>query len=359
VVVHSLGTAGAGLLHTLHQVSPLPESRLAELLYQGPSELAAGLDRESAERLDGLLAAAGLESRILGAEDAFEPGDTDHELAVVVRDPQRMPDACSLVVKLLGVTGARARQILCASPAVLIGRVSANTARAIERRFSALGGVEVDVSRSTTALFDVFLGSCAATDRTWADRTLRELGHPVDERPDSPLLVAGISHLEAGRLWQRLACSHLPFRVLNRDFERFDLRLDRAPDTPEMIAFLAESASMPEEVARRVVSSTPLITHPDVTFHRLAEILERLHALGARATGQLLAFQTFGLVVRKVGELKASARVLETLLGLTGPGARAALRETARIEGPLTKTEASWLQWELRQAGTEVSLELR
>ena len=359
VVVHSLGNAGAGLLQALRHLSPLPESRLAELLYQGPSELAAGLDRDSAEKINGLLVSAGLESRVLAAGDAFEPGGADHEVAVVVQDPRRMADAARLAVEILGVTLERARQILCSSPAVLIGRISANTAQAIARRFTALDGVEADVSRSSAALFDVFLGGCEPADRARACRILRDLGHAVEEASGQPLLAAGLSHDEADRLWQQLSRGPFPVRVLNRDFERFDVRLDQAPGSPEMLAFLAESTGMPPEVAGKVVANVPIVTHQNVSFRQLAGLLERFEALGARASGQLLAFQSFALDVRKVGDRRASVHILQALAGLDEDAAEAALRTARRIDGPLTRPQASWLQWELRQAGTEASLVLR
>lgn len=356
VIVDSLGNAGAGLLQALQRMSAVPESRLAELLYQGPSELAAGLDRESAEKLNALLLSAGLEGRILDAGEPFEPGDADHELALAIHDFRRMPDVLRLIVEILGVTAERARQIVCSSPAVLLGRISTNTARAIERRFTALPGVEVDVSRASTAVFDVFLGTCEASDRAHVSRVLRDLGHETGEAGES-LLASGLSREEADRLWSRLSRTSLPIRILNRDFERFDVRLDEAPDSPEMRAFLGES--IPAEVVGKVLGNLPIVTHPNVPFRRLTDVLARFDALGGRATGQLLAFQSFALEVRKVGDRRASSRALRHLAGLDEATAGAALRTAKRIDGPLTRPQASWLQWELRQAGTETSLVTR
>jgi hypothetical protein len=65
----------------------------------------------------------------------------------------------------------------------------------------------------------------------------------------------------------------LPVRILNRDFQRFDARLDDAVDSRERVAFLVESAGMPD---RRAGS-------------------------GGRATAHVLALQSFRLQVKRVG----------------------------------------------------------
>ena len=57
-----------------------------------------------------------------------------------------MAAIAGLIMDVLGVKLDKAREILCGSPTVLIGNVSANTVAALRRRFEPLG-VELDVSQ--------------------------------------------------------------------------------------------------------------------------------------------------------------------------------------------------------------------
>ncbi len=357
VVVDSIGDAGAGLVRALKEVSPLAESRLAELLYQAPSELLADLDQESAEKIHQTLAASGLECRTLDPDETFEQGDADHELALVVRDPSLMNAAAKLLVQLVGADPVTTRKLLFTSPTVFLGRVSANTAAAVGRRFSALGDVEVDVSRPADALFDVFLGDCSAADRQRVLHQMRGFGIAVEEQP--PLLATGLSKAEADRVWEHFGRSGLPLRLVNRDFERFDVRLDAASDSPETIAWLQRSTGMPEKLARKVPGNLPLVLHHNVPFADMTTHLEAAAACGGEASGHLLLFQTFALRVETVGDDTESRQLVQVLAELDENRARAAVCPDGLIEGPLTPPQARWLQWELRQVGTDTELMLR
>ncbi len=357
IVVDSIGDADASLLRALKRISPLPETRLAALLYQAPAILAGGLERESAEAINEMLQQAGLESRVIDGDTAFEPGDDGHELALEVGDFCRMGEVAELVVRVLGVAPPTAKKILCTSPTVLLGKVSAATAGALEQRFAALD-VELIVSRAGEALFDVFLGDCSHGDRMRAVQALRGLGVEVADG-DQPLLASGLARADADRIWERLERTSLPVRVINRDFERFDVRLDQAPASVEMIEFLTTSTGMPEAVAYKAVERTPLVTHPNVPFVEMGALLETIHQLGGEATADLLAFQSFALEITRAGDLPSSAKALEVLADCEAAEALAIVRERRQIAGPLTPPQARWLRWELTRAGTETRMVLR
>ncbi len=362
IVVNSIGDAGIPLMEALKQISPLPEPRLIALLYQAPSELAGGLSRETADEINRFLLSHGLDSAVIGMDDPFEEGDDDHEVALVVKDISRMAGIGRLVMEVLGIDVIKAREILCASPAVLMGKISANTAAAFRRRFQALGA-ELDVSRPSSALYDVFLVDPSPEGREAVSRFMAEQGvtEPAGEGVDDgqPLLAAGLSNKDISAAWNEMVRRNLPVRIINRDFERFDLRMEACPVDEKMVDFLVKTTPMPEAVARKIPEHTPIVTHENIRFAQLDAYLEMIHHLGGRASGHLLSFQTFSLALEKIGNRDETARLLQGLGRLSEEETRKVLDVARMAEGPFTSLQARWLKWEMKGAGTEAEMVLR
>jgi hypothetical protein len=358
VVLRSIGTGGAAIVAGLKQIAAVPEQVIAARLFQAPSLLFQDLPREVAERAATALRQAGLECDIQPRGQPFTPGDAEHEVALVVRDYARMGSLLGSVVQLLGVGAQEARNMLCSSPAVLLGRISLATVEALRRRFEPLGA-ELDVSRTPAARFDVFLGDCPPADQARARQMVARLGLPApDAGRSQPLLAVDLSLRDAERLWDPLRRGNLPARVINRDFARFDLRLEAAPASPELTAFLVETAGMPERIVGKVLQRLPIVTHPNIRFAELCGSLDAIARLGGRASGQLLAFQRFALTIDKVGDADAANGLIRALAGLSKAEASAALATHRRIAGPLTHLQAHWLQFELKRAETSAQLVL-
>ena len=138
-----------------------------------------------------------------------------------------------------------------------MGSVSANTVEALRRRFEPLG-VEIDVSQPSLASYDLFLGDCPARERERVKQLLRNLKLPLIDAQDAapqPLLAVGLSKAQADKLWDQLRRTSLPARLVNRDFERFDLRLDDAlqvgPEGQAIVDYLVATTGMPERIAPR------------------------------------------------------------------------------------------------------------
>lgn len=361
IVIHSIGDAGARMVGVLKKVLPLSEARLAALLYQAPSEILGGLTRDQAEQINTLLRSTGLDSRVLGPGESFTPGDASYEVALAIKDTSNMVAIAQLTMELLGVKLGKAREILCSSPTVLIGNVSANTVAALRRRFEPLG-VELDVSRPAEATFDLFLGECLPLERERVKQVLRDLKLPLfngSTGDPQPLLAVGLSKMEADKLWEQLRRTSLPVRLVNRDFERFDLRLDQAPNTPALVEFLVTTTGMPERVAHKVLQRTPVVIQQNIPFASMTEQLERIAQLGGKASGHLLAFQAFSLVVEKAGDATATVQLLQALGGLSQTEALAAIGPTQMMVGTLTNPQARWLQQEIKNVGGESRLVLR
>ena len=356
IVVDSIGNAGIGLVQALKKISPLSENKIAALLFQTPSILFSGLPEEIALEVNQLLLTTGLESHVIKNTDTFEPGDSNHEVAIVIKDFSRIQEIAKHIISLTGLSIEDVRKTLCKSPTVLIGKISQNTAESIRHRFKELN-VDVDVSNPDLALFDVFKGKCSAFDQNLIKQILTSLGlanNMVNESQQdlSTLVCAGINREQADRLWNQLQRTSLPIKIVNRDFERFDLRLDQAPDTPEMIQYLTGSTGMPEKIARKVIQKLPVIIHNNIPYKRVEEEIAQLQQLGAVAIGHLLVFQSFSLKVNVVKNLESTIELLQVIGGVDKDTIQKSLLGSKVIEGPFTSPQVQWLQHELKKIGT-------
>ncbi|MCP4699104.1 MAG: hypothetical protein GY862_19960 [Gammaproteobacteria bacterium] len=362
IIINSIGNAGAGLLAALKHISPLPKTKLARLLYQAPAELVRGLPADTATEMNALLRSTGVDSVVISEQDDFVPGDAEHEIALVVKEMRYMSAVVQLVVDILGVNSETAQKMLCTSPAVLIGKVSKSTVAALQQRFKALR-VDLDVSRPDAALFDLFIAERSSAKRQRVQAILNEFAIPApkngEQAGQQALLAAGLSKSEADTLWDRLRQLRVPLRIVNRDFERFDLRLDEAPDNPAMRDFLVSTTAMPEAVAAKAVKRTPVVIQQNIRFSELETHLAAIDALGGRASGHLLLFQKFALLMEKVKDPEQSSRLLQVLGGLSPQQALETIRGKQAVHYVFTNPQARWLQWELRQIGTDARMVLQ
>lgn len=356
ILVESIGTAGVSLLPALKKVSPLSENKIAALLFQTPSLLLSGLPEEGAQEINKLLLSTGLKCRVVPTDEQFEPGDKDHEIALVINSFENIHEIVREIISVTGMGIDQIRQLLLKSPTVLLGQISQNTVAALQQRFEALG-VEVDISRPEKAQFDVFKGPCSPFEQNMLEQILRPLkiewNPEASEHPEKPnLLCSGISRKQADQLWAQTSRTGLPIQIVNRDFERYDLCLDKAPDSPEMIQYLISSTGMPEKIAPKVLQKLPIILQKNIHFAQVEAEMEKLRKLGATASAHLLAFQTFALKVESVKHIKHALDVLEAVGGVDPAVAKQALQKDGLLEGPFTNPQARWLQHELKKIGT-------
>ncbi len=359
IVVNSIGDAGARMVGVLKQVLPHSEARLAALLYQAPAELIGGLTCDQAEQINALLCAAGLDSQVLRSDEPFLVGDADYEVALAIKNGANLAAIAYQIMELLGVKVDKARAILCSSPTVLMGSVSANTVAALRRRFEPLG-VELDVSQPALATYDLFLGDCPPREAARVKQLLRDLKLPLLEAQNGtpqPLLAVGLSKAQADRLWEQLRRTSLPARLVNRDFERFDVRLDATPaavsDREALAKYLVATTGMPERIVPRVLDKTPVVIQQNIPFAAMAAHLDAITACGGRASGHLLAFQVFAVALDKVGDPTATAQLLQALGGLSPQEALAAVGPGRPAMGAMSNPQARWLQQELKRFGSE------
>ncbi|QRN96309.1 hypothetical protein JRI60_46075 [Archangium violaceum] len=362
LVVRSIGTAGAGMVRTLKHILPYPESQVAALLYQAPSELVVGLPRPVAEAMSRMLRDTGLESDVLDARESFDPGLGDHEVALVVHQVEHMGSIIQELVSVLGLDVTTARKMACASPAILLGRISSATVEALRKRF-APWGAELDASKPREALFDLFIVEGAAATRAAVQRALRDAGVPLteDKEHSSKALVAmGLDAPRAHAIWERLQRTGTSLRLINRDFQRFEVVLEQARPSSALTDFLHRGAGIPPAVVPKLLERRPIVTHHNIPHAALGPCLEEFARLDCQVTARLLSFQTFSLELTEVRDMAATLLTLRVVADLDDARARSLLQALpARIEGPFTPLHARWLQYELKRIGTTARLVLR
>lgn len=357
VIVRSIGTASFAIVGALRQITTLSEQEIAERLFRAPAELFSGVPRASAEKAAELLRGAGLEVDVLPSGALFSAGDRDHDVALVPGDYARMSEVLKEVMRFLGVDGKAGRRILCGSPTILVGGVSEATVAALRKRFEPLG-VALAVSQPSTATFDLVVCGCAPSVRSRLMETLRAAGAPMAEggTADTSLIAMDLDRATAEQIWDRFGRKNPSLRILDRAFERFDIRLESCPRTaiPELIAL----TGMPEKIALKVLERLPVIVQQGLTFEEARQSIARLAQAGARAVDELATLQTFSMVITAVADRARTAQLIRALLDLKEDAADALLRALpARIEGPLSLPHARWLQAELKAAGAAVKLE--
>ena len=177
----------------------------------------------------------------------------------------------------------------------------------------------------------------------------------VAQAADTSLVATDLDRATAEQIWDRFGRKNPSLRILDRAFERFDIRLDACPRTaiPELIAI----TGMPEKIALKVLERLPVIVQQGLTFEEARQSISRLLLVGAKAVDELATLQTFSMAITAIHDRARTAQVIRALLDLKEDAADALLRALpAQIEGPLSLPHARWLQAELKAAGATAKL---
>lgn len=356
VVVRSIGRASPRLHTALARVLPQSSQQLLDCLYRAPSILVDEVSPELGEHLCSLLQESGLEVELQHRDQPFEPGVGDREISVFVGDVSRFREVAAQVADFLGCDLGRAAATLWASPALLVGNVSDATVEALRARLQPLGA-ELDVSQPGSARYDVLVVDPSPGARARVLGALRAAGLVAEEH--GPLVARDLPREQAEALWSRLDRG-APVRLLDQAFQRFDLCLDDAPDTPELRRTLVEHVGMPQAVIERVLQALPVVLRSGVPHSEVGAELARFAELGAQVSAHLVTFQTFDLVIDRAADPSAAATTLAALTERPERELVAQLRRPPlRIDGPFPSLRARWMQHELRRASASVHLEER
>lgn len=356
VVVRSVGTATPAVSSALAQALPFAPAWLARCLYQAPAVLLDGLAEPQALTIRDLLAKTGLEVEVAASSVPVQEGGPEYELAVHVSDPARFRDTAAEIARFIGCPPTRAVELLCASPPVVLGQVSAATAQALAERLRPLG-TELDMSRVAEARYDVFVQEAETDLRRRIVRQLQAAG--ITAQPEGPLVALDIERSTAELLWSRIGAS-AHWRLVDQSLQRFDVVLDDAPDTTDASAALAEVSGMPLSLVPKVRACLPLVLLEQVPGPRASAVLARLAQAGVAATARLVTMLTWDVVVREARDPAAAAGVLAAILGKERRLMELALhRLPARVDAAVSLARGRWLVHELRAMGAEAALEER
>lgn len=354
--VRSIGRAGPEVHRALTRVMSMPQQAIVARLYQAPSELLTGLQRDTADQVAEALRETGLEVAVRPTDEVLTPGVPELDVALHLGAPARLPEVAYEVATFLGCDLPKAAELLCATPAVILGQVSQATVDALRARLESLD-VRLDVSRSSEADYDLYIADCAPALRHRAAALVRAEG--LDARDEGPVLATGCSLARTQRLWRAFTSCNLPVTVLNRDFQRFDVRLDGVDaDTPELRAAIVAASGMPERIVGKVLARLPITLAQGVSVHDVPALLGRLADAGASATAHLVAFRRYALVIERVTEPGRTAEALSQLTRQDLARVRPTLQQLPlTIPGPFSQTRARWMRSEIAKTGARVRLD--
>lgn len=353
LIVRSIGMADLALVPVLRGLRRSSDAELAGLLYRAPSELISGLSHQTASQLLGVLQKTGVELDLVADTEPYEPGQGEYEVALAVKKFDQMPAVIDATARIVGLDTERAKRVVCATPALLIGQISSATVEALRRRFAPLG-VEIDASITAQARFDLYAESDDARTR----QVIVQLLAGVDIRPEqraNQLMASNLDGALAKRLWDELSQRSARVQVVNRDLHRFDVMLEKAPPTKEMLSYLVDSFGMPARTAERVVQCTPFVLAENVSSASLREILVAVQSHQGKASGVLLSQRRYGLKIGAGGDRRMAKIWIDTVAGRQASEGFERL-DTMQLPGPLTKTQARWLQHELKGVGVPAQL---
>lgn len=356
LVVRSIHRAPLSIHRPLLPLTGLSPAELVGRLYRAPAILLDGVREDVAVQLDAILRDGGLDTAVEPQGAPFTPGEGDRDVAIHLGDPGQLRAVASVVAEFLGADLSEAARVCQASPAILVGQVSEATVEALRVRLTPLG-VELDVSTPETASYDLFLADDDAGARALVSQLVRN--HGLRPLPSGPLVASDLPRRIADALWRDLQ-GRAGVRMVDRNFERFDVRLDAAPATPEVRDVLMRQTGMPARVAERVARHLPLVLHTAVRGAEAERALIELASVGATGVAVLQTFQSFDLVIERAEDPAAGATLLELLTDQPAAGWLSGIRRPPlKIPGPFTGTQARWMRAELAGVGVSARLEAR
>ncbi|MCB1735337.1 MAG: hypothetical protein H6981_10815 [Gammaproteobacteria bacterium] len=341
-----------------------PANRVARLMYLAPQVLEGNIERDRAERLLELVNEAGLQASIQEQGAVIEEGVPDYDIALVIRDFSHIGAIVQLISHVLGVKPDKAREIICASPALLMGGVSLATVEALRARFQALK-VDLDVAVRSQSRYDLILapGSAVLRQRVMAivARHLGKAGQPMPNDNGAPLggmIATGLDFKQANALWDELRGGGASAQLVNRTFERFDVVMREATDSRALREYLSDRVGVPAQVVEKLIQRLPIVVQRQMTPEQAEAALLEFADLGVLAVAELTTFQAFDLNIDALsGKKDKAVQVLSSLADRSQESAVTALSKLpTRLDGPFTSTHARWLQAELKNAGASSRL---
>lgn len=353
LMIQSVGSATPAISLALAHALPFSREHLARCVYQAPAVLLDGIERKDADTLCEILARSGLEVSVDDIESPFTVGGPEYEVAIHVEVNAGFRDIAAELARFIGSTPARAVELLCASPAIVLGQVSWSTVQALRARMEKLGA-QLDVSKVAEAHYDVFIDAQQEPLRHRLQRELSKRG--VDCIKEGPLLASGINREVANALWQRSG-SQKGWCLLDQAFQRFDIWLEEPAQSEQAIAAIINCTGMPAELISRVNAALPFLLLESVASTEASAILASLNESGVRAVAQLITLVKWDLNVQSVQDPRAAIQIIHRIAGKDDATLLHSLsRPPAKISVGFTLARARWLVAELAAVGCRTEL---
>lgn len=353
MVIDSIGEADASLIGRLGGALELAPQRIAAAVYRAPAILARGLVETEAGSLRAVAAALGLAASVCRDEACPDAGDEEHELAVHVPDVAKIPALAALVERVVGCDAATAARLLWATPAVILGRISAATSAALARRFEA-AGAQVDVGRPRASRFELHLTEPGR--RAEVEPVLRDILTPARGR-DASLLAGDLDFAAAQRAWERASRRRLPVELVDRGLARADVVLRATDDAGATAGALSAALEIPADVVPRLLAHLPLVVGRGLRLGDAERVRGALEAARADVGLRLHALQRFVLRVDAVERPEPASADLAALFGDRPEVMRERLRRLPAVfGGPWGPLHARWLAHAARAVGVAVTL---
>ena len=294
VLVKSVGTARPATAAAIAKGLGLPAATVVSRLYRAPSVLVDGIDETLANRMSSLLDDIGYETEV---QQESEPAPTPselHDVAVYLHDPRKLETATCRVAAFLGISESDASQMLLTPPGVVLGSVSEATIDAFRREMA--DQVSILSSRPDKALYALFLNSEPGVVQNQILADIRKAG--VERLARDGLVASEVDHDTAVALWKRHQASN-QFRIVNQDFLRFDLILQK-PSRDQLpgdawIEVLEKHAGVPADMADEVLAAAPIRLIESVPNAGIGDYLETFAEAGLQLRADLITFQMLGI----------------------------------------------------------------
>jgi hypothetical protein len=301
VHVLSVGSASPRIAKAVADGLGLPVEAVVDAFYRAPARLVSRLDATAAARLAAFLRELGVDATdVDSGPPPARPALLD--IAIDLDELARCDEIAAALAAFTGTSVDAARALLLDPPGVVMGRVSAATAAALERALPA-GAAKVIAADPDASRYAMFAVALTRAQRTSLQGML-PAGSAYDA--DGNLTLFDLDRGEADALWRRLKAS-ASVRIVNEAFLRFELQLDAAPVADaQAAATLHALAGVPVEDYATLVSLLPLAIESRLAYTEIAPRMAAYAAAGFATTARLTTFEPVALEV-----LAAPSGVLE------------------------------------------------
>lgn len=308
VVIDSIGKATPVASKVLSEALQLPSELVFQALYQTPSVMLDGTEKETAEETAKLLRQLGLEVTVQNQNEPAPEKAEKVDVAVYIPDASMLPAVCKALSDFLGCPSQDALGLLLEEPAVVLGDVSPNTAQALSERLPA----EVMISDPKKASYTLMVKE--------ADRLLlNQLQKYISQRGvkgdvNTQKTIPHLDYASSQEIWRRFQSTGA-VKIINESFERYELLLTAADrEHPEMRSKLMEYTGMPEDIVDEVLEQLPIQLEASLNTADLQEYLSKYSAAGMSCEVKRVSHKPYRLIIQRMGDMNKAKKILARMM---------------------------------------------